>query len=239
MTLAGLNRGRPGGPVTGCSEDVGADADGGDGDGVGADFGADVGEEAQDTRRKPEGKADVTVSDQAIEKIFADGGLLPTSVTHGNDEEMEWSGVDEVFSGRPEAVKFTSLGDTVTGVVLQGFTRQKRKFGTEELLSWDDGRPKMEAVLTIMTPDGARTLYVGSWRMENALAQAFAAAGVRGPRRGGRLVVRWSGAEPVPGGASPAKVFDAAYDPPGRKPVGPVESPGQLQLPFDSGEPPF
>ena len=178
------------------------------------------------------------MSDQALQAL-QDGGLLPTAVTP-RDEELEWSSVDEVFSGRPEPVKFDAVGSTVVGTVVKGFARQKRKFGTEELLTWEDGRPKMEAVIELMTLEGMRTLYVGSWRMENALSVAFANAGVRGPRPGGRLAVKWSGEEPVKGGVNPAKVFDAAYDPPGRKPLDVTNPPPeQPQLPFDNGEPPF
>jgi hypothetical protein len=193
------------------------------------------------------------VSESSAEKYLAASGILapvePTAVVSPEQArqaeqagELEWSGVDEVFSGRPDPVKFEKLGDTVTGVIVSGSTRQKRKFGSEELLFWEDGRPKLEVILILMTTEGLRTLYVGSWRLENAIQGALRAAGVRGPRPGGRIAVKWVSEEPVKGSANAAKVFDAAYDPPGRKTLAQMlgePGPVQPELPFPDSEPPF
>lgn len=197
------------------------------------------------------------MSESAI-SVLRDGGLLPE--TPGNqaitdqDMEMEWAGLDDVFSGRPDAVKFDTIGDTVTFTIVSGSTRQKRKFEAEanstnpdDLVWWPDGRPRMEAVLEVMTPEGMRTLYFSSWRLENAFQTALKDAGVRGPRPGGRGVIRYTADEEVYANGKKtgrsAKVFDAAYEPPGRKSLDqqlagrtePVQEPLSL---LDS-EPPF
>lgn len=156
------------------------------------------------------------MSESSAETTLRDAGMLPAEAV--TSEELAWEEVDRMFSGRPEPVKFEEIGQTVIGHVTGAYTRQRTKFGTNEPEFWDDGSPKLEPVIELMTDEGLRSLYVSSWRMRNALQLAFYAVGVRGPRPGGKLVVRLAGHEAtkVPGG-SPAKVYEAAYDPPGRK----------------------
>jgi hypothetical protein len=94
------------------------------------------------------------------------------------------------------------------------YTRQATVFGTNELKTWDDGSPVLQVVIELATADGLRSLYVSSWRMQNALQTAFQDAGVRGPRPGGTLTVTYYADEPGKPGTQPAKVYQAAYDPP-------------------------
>jgi hypothetical protein len=147
---------------------------------------------------------------QAVE-VPASAGL-----TAQQQEAIEYEAVDRLFAGRPPAVKFTEPGDSVVGYVIRAYTREKTKFGTDEPDLWPDGSPKLEPVIDLLVgDDDKRTLFVGSWRMQNALGEAFAAAGVRGPRRGGRLLVRYTGNEPGRAGTAPAKVYEAGYELPG------------------------
>ena len=150
-----------------------------------------------------------TSESKALEVLNA-AGLTPQQA-----EDMEWDEFDRLDTGRPPAVRFKEHGDAVLGTVTRGYTRQKTKFGTNEPEWWDDGSPKLEPVLELLTDEGLRTLFVSSWRMQNALAAAFAEAGVRGPRKGGRLIVKYAADEPGDKGAQPAKVYEAGYDPPG------------------------
>lgn len=189
-----------------------------------------------------------------VEKMLSDAGMIaPREVAEAVPAANPWAEADEVLSGRPDALKFENEGDTFRCTIGHNvYTRQKRKFGAdanstkpEDLIWWDDGRPKMEAVYEVDVDGvGLRTLYLSSWRLENAISQACRAAGVRGLRPGGKLVLRWTSSEDVyvnnKKTDNAAKVYDAAYEPPGRKPLDvtnprPVE---QVALP-DMGEPPF
>jgi hypothetical protein len=144
--------------------------------------------------------------------VLADAGL--TSAEQAT--ELEWAEIDRIFTGRPAPVAFKEHGDSVLGRVVRGYTRQKTKFGTNEPEWWDDGSPKLEPVIEILTAQGLRSLYVSSWRMQNAIGTAFAEAGVRGPRRDGMLLVKYVSDEPTGAGGNPAKVYEAGYDPPGK-----------------------
>jgi hypothetical protein len=162
--------------------------------------------------------------------MLAHAGMLPADDNGPDEDERDYSQVDMLFMGRPEACKFDSVGDTVTGLVVDQFAQQAKDFDTGALKFWDDGRPIMDPVVILQTSEGLRTLYVGSYRMRNAIRDAVLAAGfeqggrqVSGLRPGGRLVVRRTeDAEPAKKGGQPPKDYAAGYDPPGRKPVSPL-----------------
>lgn len=183
------------------------------------------------------------MNDKALD-ILSAHGMLPGDAPPAeiaDAEEMAWEEIDRLFSGRPEPVKFDQIGDQVVGTVVRGYTRQRTKYGTNEPEFWDDGTPKLEPVIEIQTRDGIRSLYVSSWRMRNAIGEAFREAGVRGPRRGGQIIVRYTSNEAPQGGGNPAKVYDAGYDP-GRMPLD-VRMPKPPELagttPGQGDEPPF
>jgi hypothetical protein len=149
------------------------------------------------------------VSESNAELALRNAGMLAPT------EEQQWEEIDRIFSGRPAAFKFATQGDSVTGIVTHAYSKQATVFGTNEPKTFDDGSPILEPVIELSTEDGPRSLYVSSWRMRNALQTAFQDAGVRGPRKGGRLMVQYYADEVIgKPGASPAKVYQAAYDPP-------------------------
>ena len=155
-----------------------------------------------------------------------------------DEAEDRFREADLLVSGRPPAVKFPGVGDVVTGRVMDVFTMQERIFGTQDLKFWDDGRPVMSVAVVLETPDGPGTLYMGSQKMRLAVGAACKAAKVPGLRPGGMLVVKYTGdEEPRQKGVRGAKLYDAAYDPPGRKPLEPAPD-LQAQL-AASEEPPF
>jgi hypothetical protein len=131
------------------------------------------------------------------------------------DDEQQYYEADRLLMGRPAAVKFTDPGDFVQGTVLEVVQVQARNFDTGDPEFWDDGSPKLQLLYGLGTVDGPVSLYVGSYRMRNAIADACRAAGARGIRRGGVLLVRFTGlGEPHKKGANPPKEYQAAYDPP-------------------------
>lgn len=156
-------------------------------------------------------------NDQAIENL-REAGLLPDErprpklARHDSFED-----VDSLLMGPPGAVKFAEIGTSVSGKVTQVFAKQSTDFDTREPKFWDDGSPMMEPVVILDTPDGPQTLYVSSAGLRNALKDACREAGV-GLRPGGYLAVKYAAdGTPYKKGARPPKIYQAAYDPPGRK----------------------
>lgn len=157
-------------------------------------------------------------------------GMLPDDDRH-DDQDKDYAQIDMLFMGRPEACKFDNVGDMITGIVVDQFAQQAKDFDSGALKFWDDGRPILDPVVILQTSDGLRTLYVGSYRMRNAIRDAILVAGfdhggsrgVPGLRKGGRLLVRYTGNDqPARKGGQPPKLYDAGYDPPGRKSIPPL-----------------
>ena len=179
------------------------------------------------------------MTESAAEIALRSAGMTWNGTEPAEADEARYAEADMLVSGRPPAVKFTGIGDTVTGRVVDVFTQQERIFGTQDLKFWDDGRPVMSvAVILDQAGEGMATLYVGSQKMRQAIGAACKAAKAPGLRPGGMLAVKYTGDdEPKTKGAKGAKLYDAAYDPPGRKPLDPAPD-LQAQL-AASEEPPF
>jgi hypothetical protein len=179
------------------------------------------------------------MTDDGAMSALADGGMLPAA------DEDRFAEADMLLMGRPETCKFESPGDMVSGTVTGISSQQAKKFGTGELLWWDDGRPRMDPVYVLRTHEGLRTLYVGSYRMRNAIRDAVLAAGfergqhVPGVRPGGTLVVRFTGLGEAVKGAQPPRLYEAAYDPPGRRPLLPAPDVPAVSANADDTEPPW
>lgn len=122
--------------------------------------------------------------------------------------------------------KFPEIGAKVSGCVQDTEVKQQTDFDTGAPLFWDDGKPRMELVVTLETDerdddddDGIRKLYVKG-QMQQAVADAVRKAGQRGLATGGRLAVKFDGEEaPTKKGRSPKKLYVARYE----APVQPVD----------------
>lgn len=126
-------------------------------------------------------------------------------------------------SGAPTA-KFVDIGDTVKGTVISSEVRQQTEFGTGVPLTWDDGRPRLELVVTIDTGDTGdentteRRLYAKG-EMLKAIKQAVKDGGGR-LLNGGELTVRYTGdGEQKTKGFHPPKLYKAKYTPPAAAPA--------------------
>lgn len=124
--------------------------------------------------------------------------------------------------GGGRTAKFENPGDTITGTVIgRPVLRQQTKVGTNTPLVWDDGSPRMEAVVTLQTAhrddpddDGRRRLFVRG-NMRRAIAEAVHEAGAPGVRDGGQLTVKYLyQAAPTKPGLSGEKKYAAEYKPP-------------------------
>jgi hypothetical protein len=180
------------------------------------------------------------MTDPAMDAL-AEGGLLP-------DEGDQFTGIDQLFMGRPEAVKFDQVGDAVVGRIVDLQSQQVRDFGTGNPKFYQDGRPVMEPVVILQVEDaGSRTLYCGQG-LRKAIGDAVRAVNftrapgqqVPGIRKDGYLHVTYTGQDkPRRAGSQGAKVYQASYVPPGSPPVGAAPAvPATPALAIDT-DPPF
>ena len=140
---------------------------------------------------------------------------------------------------------FKTHGDQVWGEIVHSELRQQTDFDTNALLFWDDGKPRMQVVITLQTDeqtddedDGLRKVYAKG-QMMRAIQQAVLKAGARGIADGGKLVVRYTGdAEPKRKGMSGEKQYFAKYVQPERTTVLP-DQPTDDAPPIDEDSLPF
>jgi hypothetical protein len=122
--------------------------------------------------------------------------------------------MDAALEGDAPAIKFPEVGTTVRGRIVAAKQRQQKEFGSGKLLTWDNGEPRMEWVLTLDTDEGLATLYAKS-AMWGAIRDA-----VRSTPSGkwgsplGTLTVKYVGdGEPSKPGFHPPKLYKAKYEP--------------------------
>lgn len=125
-----------------------------------------------------------------------------------------------LMGGGIPAAKFDTIGDIVKGTIVNSEVAQQTEFGTGVLKTWDDGRPMMQAVITLQTAErdpqvdddqGLRKLYVRG-QMQAAVRDAVRRSGASGLELGGTLAVQYKENEPAKQrGFNPKKVYVAQY----------------------------
>lgn len=122
-----------------------------------------------------------------------------------------------------KSATFKAHGDQVWGTVVSAENRQQTSFESNELLFWDDGKPRMQIVITLQTEeqedendDGLRRVYIKvPSQLLRAMRQAITKAGANGLQEGGKFLVRYmSDAEPKKRGMSGEKQYFCKYEPP-------------------------
>ena len=137
---------------------------------------------------------------------------------------MSYDELDDLFSGGGSpAVKFTKIGDAVTGVITATEVRSQRDFDSGEVLTWDDGKEKKELVLTISTTlrdatieddDGTRRVFCRG-QMLTAMRDAVRKAKAPKPEIGGKVTITHTEVgEPKKRGYNGPKLFAVTYEPP-------------------------
>lgn len=120
---------------------------------------------------------------------------------------------------------FLKVGDSHEGEILDLGTTQQRDAKTKEPLFWPDGKPKMQAVITIQTDetdpeieddDGRRRVFA-KWKLRDAIAEAVREADAQdvGIEVGGWIKVTYVKQDkPTQRGLSGVKHYSAEYEPP-------------------------
>ena len=130
---------------------------------------------------------------------------------------------DILMGGGIPSAKFENHGDSVAGTVDdEPQAVQQTDFTTGEPLTWPNGDPRMQVVVTLATDlrddsedDGLRKLFIKGKSMNGAVRDAVRKAGSKGLERGGQLTVTYTGdgvAERR--GINPPKLYSASYAPP-------------------------
>lgn len=120
--------------------------------------------------------------------------------------------VDDILDGTPSA-KFETIGDTVTGRIITSESRQQTDMDTGELLFWNDGRPRMQVLITLEQPDGDDVRLYVKGNMQNAIKKALRDSDAK-LLPGGTLTVTYTGdGEPTKRGWNAPKQYTAVYQP--------------------------
>lgn len=135
------------------------------------------------------------------------------------DDEID--DIENFFGGGgAPAISFKSnKGEWVVGIILEKPDIQNQiDVQTKKVKTYEDGKPKKQAVLTILTEmrdpeieddDGKRRLYVKG-NMTFELKKTLKEMGVRAPVPGGKIAVRWVGEKPT-GQIQPMKLYEVRY----------------------------
>lgn len=135
------------------------------------------------------------------------------------------------------SAKFPQVGAQVWGPILDFQLTDQTEFGSGKVLTWDDGQPKKQVVVTLQTKDresdeddGVRKVYVKG-QMQRAVADAIRATGAEGMERGGMLLIRYTGDGEAKRGYSAPKLYMAKYERP-TMPMPGADMPDDDSLPF-------
>lgn len=143
------------------------------------------------------------------------------------------SNVDDfLFGGGGKAAKFENIGDTVEGTITDAQVSQQTDMETQQPLTWTDGSPRMQLVITLQTSersddndDGLRRIFAKGGKYEvasgagsslkDAIADAVKKAGAKSLDAGGTLKVGYTGeGKKTNRGFSAPKLYRATYSPP-------------------------
>ncbi|MET0911435.1 MAG: hypothetical protein ABWZ99_18365 [Ilumatobacteraceae bacterium] len=137
-----------------------------------------------------------------------------------------------LFGGGGKAASFEAIGDAVEGRIENVVVSQQTSMEDNTPLTWPDGRPREQLVITLATDlregdddDGIRKLYAKGGKyeaaegtgtsMKDAIADAVKKAGARSIDEGGTLKVGHTGiGKKTNRGYSAPKLYRATYTPP-------------------------
>lgn len=139
---------------------------------------------------------------------------------------------DFLFGGGGKAAKFEQIGDFVEGTITDVRMTQQTSMDDNQPLTWSDGSPRMQLVITLQTnlsegenDDGLRRIYAkggnfevaeGSGKsLKDAIADAVKRAEAKSIDEGGMLKVAHTGmGKKTNRGYQAPKLFKASYKAP-------------------------
>jgi len=125
------------------------------------------------------------------------------------------SNIDEVIEGSHQyfpASKFAKAGVTLVGDVLDAWIQPKRKYGSTEIDTWDDGSPKEQLVVNWVVKGEKQTLYTKP-PAQRAIFDAVKASGGRLSQGGTLTVSRVEDGVPSQKGYNAPQQFEAEFEP--------------------------
>jgi len=110
------------------------------------------------------------------------------------------------------ATKWAKVGTVIEGEVLEAWMQAKRKYGSTEVDTWDDGEPKMQLIVNWVVDGEKQTAYTKP-TLQRAVFDAVKASGGR-LSGGGRLWTKRVADEPSSTkGYAPKQCYEAAFTP--------------------------
>ena len=143
-----------------------------------------------------------------------------------------------LMGGGGRSAVFKKHGDRVWGEIINSSRMQQRDFDSGDLLTWDDGNPRMQIVISLQTDereddedDGVRKVYIKEpSQLLAAMRQAVTKAGAKGIANGGKFLVQYvSDGEPKRKGMSGQKQYFVKYEAPPE---------GYMPMPDEQFDPP-
>ena len=130
-----------------------------------------------------------------------------------------------LLMGGGKSFSFDNVGTKAAGTIIAAESAQQIDMDTEKPAFWDDGKPKMQVIVTLQTDldeevgdDGQRRVYLKGSKPHTSLGAVRAAvktAGAGGIEVGGRLQLAYTGdGEPTKKGWNAPKQYVAKYTPP-------------------------
>lgn len=148
----------------------------------------------------------------------------------------------DALNGGGKWIKWDDLGvgAVVKGTIAEIDVRQARKYQSDELAFWDDGKPQMQVVFSLQTElregeddEGLRSVSLNLWSgQKKALADACKAAGVKEPVVGQEFAIKWASGV---GKAGDPRVFQVKLGPAPAKTAGLSEALNSVSAPAEGG----
>lgn len=134
---------------------------------------------------------------------------------------------DVLFGSGVPSAKFKTIGDSVTGKIVKLDASQQTEFRRDgkpgDPLTWPDGKPKMQVIVTLQTTqrdpsveddDGQRRVFIKGKQLTDATKAAVRAARAKRLDVGGTFTVVFVREEESDWGGSATKFYEIEYVPP-------------------------
>jgi hypothetical protein len=138
------------------------------------------------------------------------------------------------MGGGVTSAKFEKAGAKVSGIIARTpEVQQQRDFDSGKPLTWDDGKPRQQVKVVLITDErdddddnGERALYLKGGLLKS-VREAVKAAGEKGLAVGGKLAVKYTKDGEKKGKLNPPKLYAAKYEAPDPMAVAAASEPAE------------